>query len=273
VLLIFFNGLKFITFDFIGILLRLFQSLGVFNKNIHILTAFHVYIEKLYEIESNRGMENSKNFIVSSENLDEKTAVEINNVSFSYFNSEQENFNKLNLKIEKNKHTIITGPNGSGKSTFLGLVSGVFYPTEGSITTYSNKYGYVGANPMILNASIRQNLLYGSKIESTDEEMLKYLKLFKTFEAEEDYNLDREISNKTLSSGQMQKIAFIRTLIYGVDILILDESTSNLDSESKGVIYEIIDGLDITIINSTHNPDELINFDYHIEMSELQVCK
>ena len=273
VLLIFFNGLKFITFDFIGILLRLFQSLGVFNKNIHILTAFHVYIEKLYEIESNRGMENSKNFIVSSENLDEKTAVEINNVSFSYFNSEQENFNKLNLKIEKNKHTIITGPNGSGKSTFLGLVSGVFYPTEGSITTYSNKYGYVGANPMILNASIRQNLLYGSKIESTDEEMLKYLKLFKTFEAEEDYNLDREISNKTLSSGQMQKIAFIRTLIYGVDILILDESTSNLDSESKGVIYEIIDGLDITIINSTHNPDELINFDYHIEMSELQVSK
>ena len=99
--------------------------------------------------------------------------------------------------------------------------------------------------------------------------MLEYLRLFKTFETEEDYNLDREISNKTLSSGQMQKIAFIRTLIYGVDILILDESTSNLDSASKKVIYEIIDSLDITIINSTHNPDELINFDYHIEMSEL----
>ena len=46
--------------------------------------------------------------------------------------------------------------------------------------------------------------------------MLKYLKLFKTFEAEEDFNLDREISNKTLSSGQMQKIAFIRTLYMGL---------------------------------------------------------
>ena len=56
ILLIFFNGLKYITFDFIGILLRLFQALGIFNKNIHILTAFHVYIEKLFEIESNRGM-------------------------------------------------------------------------------------------------------------------------------------------------------------------------------------------------------------------------
>ena len=122
---------------------------------------------------------------------------------------------------------------------------------------------------MILNESIRENLLYGSKNKITDEQMMEYLKLFKTFEAEEDYNLDRKISNKSLSSGQMQKIAFIRTLIYGVDILILDESTSNLDSASKGVIYEIIDGLDITIINSTHNPDELINFDNHIEMSDL----
>ena len=268
-MLIFFNGLKFITFDFIGILLRLFQSLGVFNKNIHILTAFHVYIEKLYEIESNRGMENSKNFIVSPQDLENDTAVEIKNVSFSYFNSDMENFNKINLKIPKNKHTIITGPNGSGKSTFLGLISGVFYPTEGSITTYSNKYGYVGASPMILSESIRKNLLYGSKNKITDEKMVEYLKLFKTFEADEDYNLDRKISNKSLSSGQMQKIAFIRSLIYGVDILILDESTSNLDSASKEVIYEIIDDLDITIINSTHNPDELINFDNHIEMSDL----
>ena len=122
---------------------------------------------------------------------------------------------------------------------------------------------------MILSESIRENLLYGSKNKITDEKMVEYLKLFKTFEADEDYNLDRKISNKSLSSGQMQKIAFIRSLIYGVDILILDESTSNLDSASKEVIYEIIDDLDITIINSTHNPDEIINFDNHIEMSDL----
>ena len=98
---------------------------------------------------------------------------------------------------------------------------------------------------------------------------MEYLKLFKTFEKDEDYNLDKLISNKTLSSGQMQKIAYIRTLIYGVDILILDESTSNLDSESKKVIYEIIDNLEITIINSTHNPDELHSYDMHIKMDEL----
>ena len=269
ILLIFFNGLKYITFDFIGILLRLFQALGVFNKNIHILTAFHVYIEKLFEIESNRGMENSKNFIIDTKYSDEDVAVKLENVTFSYFNSDKETFKSLNIDIYKNKHTIITGPNGSGKSTFLGLVSGVLYPTNGLVTTSSDRYGYVGANPMILNDSLRKNLVYGNNKEVSDDELITHLKSFKTFENEDDYNLENKISNKTLSSGQMQKIAYIRTLIYGVDILVLDESTSNLDSESKKIIYKIINDLDITIINSTHNPDELHSYDYHIKIDEL----
>ena len=269
ILLIFFNGLKYITFDFIGILLRLFQALGVFNKNIHILTAFHVYIEKLFEIESNRGMENSKNFIIDTKYSDEDIAVKLENVTFSYFNSDKETFKSLNIDIYKNKHTIITGPNGSGKSTFLGLVSGVLYPTNGLVTTTSDRYGYVGANPMILNDSLRKNLVYGNNKEVSDDELITHLKSFKTFENEDDYNLENKISNKTLSSGQMQKIAYIRTLIYGVDILVLDESTSNLDSESKKIIYKIINDLDITIINSTHNPDELHSYDYHIKIDEL----
>ncbi|MBH19468.1 MAG: hypothetical protein CL851_03485 [Crocinitomicaceae bacterium] len=269
VLLIFFNGLKYVTFDFIGILLRLFQSLGIFNKNIHILTAFHVYIEKLFEIESNRGMENSKNFIVAKNQKDSDFAVKIENVEFKYFNSEENTFTNLDINIYKNKHTIITGPNGSGKSTLLGLISGVLYPTKGSISVISDRLGYVGANPMILNSSLRDNLMYGNNKKISDKDLLKYLKLFKTFESDDRYDLDSKVSNKTLSSGQMQKIAFIRTLVYGVEVLILDESTANLDSESKKVIYKIIEDLDITIINSTHNPDELISYDYHIKTEEL----
>ena len=273
VLLIFFNGLKYVTFDFIGILLRLFQSLGIFNKNIHILTAFHVYIEKLFEIESNRGLENSRNFIINNECQDSIYAVKIENVEFRYFNSEEGTFKNLNINIHKNKHTVITGPNGSGKSTLLGLISGVLYPTNGKISVISDKFGYVGANPLILNSSLRENLVYGNNKNIDDGELLKYLKLFKTFENDDRYNLDSNVSNKSLSSGQMQKIAFIRTLIYGVDILILDESTANLDYESKKVIYKIIEDLNVTIINSTHNLDELKSYDYHIKTDELTTEK
>ena len=269
VLLLFFNGLKYVTFDFIGILLRLFQSLGVFNKNVHILTAFHVYIEKLFEIESNRGLENSKNFSVDNEDIASDYAVKIENVEFRYFNAEKNTFSNLNINIHKNKHTVITGPNGSGKSTLLGLISGVLYPTKGKVSVNSDKLGYVGANPLILNSSLRENLVYGNNENIDDEKLLYYLELFKTFENVDKYILDNNVSNKSLSSGQMQKIAYIRTLVYGVDILILDESTANLDSESKKVIYDIIEDLNITIINSTHNLDELHSYDYHIKTEDL----
>ena len=106
----------------------------MFNKNVHILTAFHVYIEKLFEIESNRGLENSKNFSVDNEDIASDYAVKIENVEFRYFNAEKNTFSNLNINIHKNKHTVITGPNGSGKSTLLGLISGVLYQQRQSFS-------------------------------------------------------------------------------------------------------------------------------------------
>ena len=110
---------------------------------------------------------------------DRNYAVKIENVEFRYFNSEEDTFKNLNINIHKNKHTVITGPNGSGKSTLLGLISGVLYPTKGKISVISDKFGYVGANPLILNSSIRENLVYGNNKKIDDEELLKYLKLFR----------------------------------------------------------------------------------------------
>ena len=67
---------------------------------------------------------------------------------------------------------------------------------------------------------------------------MKKLKEFETFREESAYDLDRIVTNKSLSSGQMQKIAFIRALIAGVEILLLDESTSNLDDKMKKSIFD-----------------------------------
>ena len=63
----------------------------------------------------------------------------------------------------------------------------------------------------------------------------------------------------------MQKISFIRALLSKVDILILDESMSNLDSTTKKLIYEILGKLDLTIINSTHSIENL-TYDAHFEI-------
>ena len=98
--------------------------------------------------------------------------------------------------------------------------------------------------------------------------MLQQFKLFN----EENIDLDKKVSNKTLSMGQMQKISFIRALLSGVEILILDESTSNLDEESRELIFEILKELNITIINSTHNKEDFQNVDLHIELTISKVC-
>ena len=265
ILLVFFDFLKYLTFDFIGILLRLFQSLGLFNKNIHTVSAFHVYLEKLYEVEKNKEIISSDNFSIN-EGLDKDISLVIDNLTFQYLGTDEIMFDNLDLVIPRNKHTIITGPNGSGKSTLLGLMSGIFYPTKGVVQSHTNRYGYVSATPMILNDTLRNNILYGNQEAITDDEIITFIKKFKLFGDEADIELNQKISNKKLSTGQMQKISFIRALLSNPEILILDESTSNLDLESRKLIFDIINNQNLTIINSTHSPESFIGYDHHISI-------
>ena len=155
----------------------MFQALGLLNKNVHVLSAYHVYLEKLYQIEQNRGDKNINNFVISDDENDE--IIKFQNVSFKYFDSNKYIFEDLNLNFDKNKHTVITGPNGSGKSTLIGLLSGILYPEKGIVITSQCKFGYVGAKPMILNATLRENLLYGNTSEVEDSYIIELLERFK----------------------------------------------------------------------------------------------
>ena len=258
------NIARTITLDFIGVTLRLFQSLGLFSTNVNRLVNSQVHIKYFYEMEMNKNFINKKNH----QQIDEKNniSVDISNLSFEYFNNEKKIFENLNLQIPKNKHVILTGPNGSGKSTLLGLISGVLYSQNGSVTLNSKKIGYIGANPLIFTESLRYNLLYGNENKVSDEDLLSSLKKFDFFQEEERYNLDLIVDNKSLSSGQMQKLAFIRALSSGIDTLLLDESTANLDEKTKEKIFNILSERDLTIINSTHDPDSFENVDYHFDI-------
>ena len=268
-IMIFFDFNSILTLEFIGVLLRLFQTLSNFNRSLSITTNSHVHLERLHKIDKNKGLSNKQNFVSDfSSEKGQKTdlAVEINSVSFRYFNSETEIFKNLNLKIKKNTHTVITGQNGSGKSTLLGLLSGVFYPTNGKVNSYSKEIAYIGAKPMIFHGTLRDNLLYGVKNSIEEEELMQNLQKFEVFSDDTLMTLDTKISNKMLSSGQMQKISFIRALLINPDLLLLDESTANLDIKSKELIYKILSELNLTIINSTHNLSSFIDYDEHYEV-------
>ncbi|MDA9209747.1 ABC transporter ATP-binding protein/permease [Acidimicrobiia bacterium] len=257
---------KSISLDFIGVTLRLFQSLGSLANSFNKIINSHVHIEKFYEMDKNKILVNKTNF--ETRNDKSQNAIEVENLHFKYFNSEEFIFENLNLKIKKNSHNILTGPNGSGKSTLLGLVSGVFYSQEGKVISYSQNFGYIGAVPLIFSASLKENILYGNSKKINDEEILRFLKDFDTFKEESSYDIYRQIDNKSLSSGQMQKIAFVRALLSDLEILLLDESTANLDDHSRDYIFKILRSKNVTILNSTHDPEKFLDVDshFHIEI-------
>tara|TARA_B100001057_G_C22748388_1_gene910714 strand:- start:108 stop:1208 length:1101 start_codon:yes stop_codon:yes gene_type:complete len=264
VLIIIGNFAKSISLDFIGVTLRLFQSLGTVANSLNKIINSHVHIEKFYEMDKNKSLVNKDNFI-SIEN-DNKNAIEIDKLNFKYFNSDEYIFENLNLNIKKNTHNILTGPNGSGKSTLLGLIAGVYYSQSGTVTSYSKNFGYIGAVPLIFSASLKENILYGNDKTISDDEIIKFLKEFDTFKEEAGYDINRIIDNKSLSSGQMQKIAFIRALLSDLDILLLDESTANLDDKSREYIFKTLRSRNVTIINSTHDPEKFLDIDSHLHI-------
>ena len=253
-----------ITFDFIAVMLRLFQSIGAFTGSLTGLVNSQVHLRHFNNFDKNKLKDNRENYIVKSN--ESENIISINNMSFKYFNSETLIFNNSSIKIRKGEHTIITGPNGSGKSTLLGLIAGVLYPTDGNIEISTRNLGYIGATPLIFTESLKYNLLYGTDKNIDDKKLLEKLKDFEVFKEESGYDLERTITNKTLSSGQMQKVAFIRALISDVEILLLDESTANLDDDSKDKIFSILSDKNITIINSTHDPDSFVNIDNHLKI-------
>ena len=138
-------------------------------------------------------------------------------------------------------------------------------PISGKSVKYTNKVGYVGVTPLVFEGSIRDNLMYGNDIKINDEKLVSMLEDF-NFYNDKKINLDDNISNRSLSSGQLQKISFIRCLLNDSSMLLLDESMSNLDTSSKRHIFDVLNEKNVTIINCTHNISDF-EFDYHLRIT------
>ena len=107
----------------------------------------------------------------------------------------------------------------------------------------------------IVKGAIEQSL---PLFEIDNEKILEVCEIFQLFEKINEDVLIKQVTNTSLSSGQMQKIGFIRAILSDVEILLLDESTSNLDVTTKSLIFQILENKNITIINSTHDPTSFL---------------
>lgn len=196
-------------------------------------------------------------------------SIEFDHVWFSYENNDVYALQDFTLHIKAGDFTGIVGPSGSGKSTLLSLLMGIYKPTKGSI--YINgidisKYdtsvlrhlmGYVFQQAYLFKGSIKDNLTLFDNSISHDEmvKAAKQVNLDSMIEQlPEGYNTPVGYLGSLLSDGQKQLLAFGRTLIRNIPILLLDEATANVDSHTEKQIQASIETIrgSKTIVSIAH---------------------
>ncbi len=243
-----------ISLEIIFLIIRGVQYLSQAVTAYGSLIAKTVFV-KTYLEELNEKTEEKKGFY-NLEKDQKNKIIKIKNLSFSYQGYNKQIFDDLNIEIEKGTHNLIIGQNGSGKSTLIGLMTGIYKPNSGEIIVSTKNFGYVGPVPLIFEDTLKNNLLYGVSEDVNNQEIITLIKNFNIFDSDEDIDLNKKINSKVLSSGQMQKLSFIRAILLQPDILFLDESTSNLDKKSIINIGKELRNLKNTILNITHKPEE-----------------
>jgi subfamily B ATP-binding cassette protein MsbA len=149
--------------------------------------------------------------------------------------------------------TALIGPSGSGKSTIIGLISAFYVPSEGVIRvdgvdlsmvrldSYRTQLGVVLQDTFLFDGTIRENVAF-SRPDATEEEILHACRIARVDEFAETFEkkYDTIVGERgvKLSGGQRQRVSIARAILADPRILILDEATSSLDSESEALIQE-----------------------------------
>jgi len=178
----------------------------------------------------------------------------IKDLNFSYI-ANKPVLNDINIGIEKGQMVALVGRSGAGKSTLIDLILGFYHLDKGKIEfdginilefdiiSYREKIGYVPQENMLFHMSIRENLLW-AKEDATDEEIKLACKEAHADEFIEGlangYQTVVGERGVRLSGGQIQRISLARALLRKPELLILDEATSSLDTQSERHIQEAI---------------------------------
>ncbi|EEU78514.1 ABC transporter ATP-binding protein [Enterococcus faecalis] len=191
--------------------------------------------------------------------LSEKT-LSVKNVKFSYEDAPEEPIlTDISFTAEPNQVIAFAGPSGGGKSTIFSLIERFYEPTEGQIkfgdidikdiklSDYRRQIGFVSQDSAIMAGTIRDNLTYGLEENFSDEQLWDVLELAyaRKFVEEMPDKLNTEVGERgvKISGGQRQRIAIARAFLRNPKILMLDEATASLDSESEMKVQEALSNL------------------------------
>jgi len=246
------NGGDFLTF--IAIFTQIIPSLKMFSQAFYNIRNGAASIDRinvlLHEQETIKEIDQPK--ILSSFNH----SIEFDHVGFAY--SETPILCDINLKIEKGKTIALVGSSGAGKSTLADLVPRFHDTTKGellidginireySLNSLRSQMSIVTQEPILFNETIANNIKLG-KENATDEEVIHAAKVANAhnfiMQKENGYKTNIGDRGSKLSGGERQRLTIARAVLKNPPILILDEATSSLDTESERLVQDAINNM------------------------------
>ena len=180
--------------------------------------------------------------------IDVKGAIDFENVSFSYEGNKEQVLKNVNLKVNAGEYVALVGSSGAGKTTLCSLIPRFYDVTEGRVLldgqdirklklhSLRSKIGIVQQDVYLFAGTVMENIRYG-KPDATDEEVIQAAKAANAhdfiMEMENGYKTQVNERGSRLSAGQRQLISFARALLADPKILILDDATSSIDTETE----------------------------------------
>ncbi|WP_338817071.1 ABC transporter ATP-binding protein [Parvimonas micra] len=234
--------LSFLTYSF-----QIFEPFKMLAQIFTDLKSAQASAERVFQIlyEEDEIIENQKS------DLNFEGNIKFENVSFHYFDDDKLILKDFNFEIKKGESVAFIGSTGSGKSTIVNLICKFYNPTSGDIyldginyknidkTSLYNNLGYVLQQPQLFSISIKDNIKFGNE-DASDDEILEVCSLLgiDDFVFKLPDGIDTVIGENgyNISNGQKQLISFARALIKNPKLLILDEATSSIDTETEKII-------------------------------------
>jgi ABC-type multidrug transport system fused ATPase/permease subunit len=207
-------------------------------------------LERTHEVLSERPEDKDPRRILELPDMEGR--IDFDHVSFSY-DGNRTVLHDVSFHAAPGTVTALVGSSGSGKSTTIGLISAFYVPSEGTISvdgvdlstvlldSYRTRLGVVLQESFLFDGTIRENVAF-SKPDATEEEIMRACRIARVDEFAESFEqkYDTVVGERgvKLSGGQRQRISIARAILAEPRILILDEATSSLDSESESLIQQ-----------------------------------